>query len=183
MDIGAMSERPFQKLFQVDVVVSAVAVSLMLLIYYTAVGFGPISLSAVFGFSTKDANGLLNWNWGFNVIAVILVGMLSDLVRVRKPFMVIGGVGGAAMIVVYLEQAGHHPGYYTLALILAMLSLFLGIAYTPWMASFTETVEARNPALTATGLAIWGWIIRVVIFVAFLIVPHVITSVSPLVDY
>ncbi len=32
------------------------------------------------------------------------------------------------------------------------------MAYTPWMASFTEIVEARNPALTATGLAIWGWI-------------------------
>ena len=47
---------------------------------------------------------------------------------------------------------------------LALLSLGLGIAYTPWMASFTETVEARNPALIATGLAIWGWIIRIVVF-------------------
>ena len=183
LDIGALLHRPFRQLFKVDVVVSAIAVSVMLLTYYTAVAFGLIYLSAVFGFSTKNANGLLNWNWGFNVIAVILVGMLSDLVRVRKPFMVLGGAGAAVMTVVYLEQAGHHPGYYTLALILALLSLFIGIAYTPWMASFTETVEARNPALTATGLAIWGWIIRVVVFVAFLIIPHVITSVSPLVDY
>jgi MFS family permease len=183
LDVGALLHRPFRQLLKVDVVVSAIAVSVMLLIYYTAVGFGLIYLSAVFGFSTKDANGLLNWNWGFNVIAVILVGLLSDLVRVRKPFMVIGGVGGAIMTVVYLEQAGHHPGYYTLAVILALLSLFLGIAYTPWMASFTETVEARNPALIATGLAIWGWVIRVVIFVAFLIVPHIITSVTPLVTY
>ena len=183
LDVGAMLHRPFRQLFKVDVVVSSIAVSLMLIIYYTAVAFGLIYLVTVFGFSTKNANGLLNWNWGFNVIAVILVGMLSDLVRVRKPFMVIGGVGAAIMTVVYLEQAGHHPGYYTLALILAMLSLFIGIAYTPWMASFTETVEARNPALTATGLAIWGWIIRFVVFAAFMIVPHVITSVSPLVDY
>jgi hypothetical protein len=183
LDVGAMLHKPFRQLFKVDVVVSAIAVALLLIIYYTAVGFGLIYLATVFGFSTKNANGLLNWNWGFNVIAVILVGMLSDLVRVRKPFMVIGGVGAAVMTVVYLEQAGHHPGYYTLALILAMLSLFLGIAYTPWMASFTETVEARNPALTATGLAIWGWIIRVVVFTAFMIIPHVITSVSPLVDY
>jgi MFS family permease len=183
LDVGAMLHRPFRQLFKADVVVSAIAVSAMLLIYYTAVAFGLIYLATVFGFSTKNANGLLNWNWGFNVIAVILVGMLSDLVRVRKPFMVIGGVGAAIMTVIYLEQAGHHPGYYTLALILAMLSLFIGIAYTPWLASFTETVEARNPALTATGLAIWGWIIRVVVFAAFLIVPHVITAVSPLVDY
>jgi MFS family permease len=183
LNIAEMLHKPFRQLLKVDVVVSAVAVSALLLIYYTAVGFGLIYLATVFGFSTKNANGLLNWNWGFNVIAVILIGMLSDLVRVRKPFMVIGGVGAAVMTVIYLEQAGHHPGYYTLALIVAMLSLFLGIAYTPWMASFTETVEARNPALTATGLAIWGWTIRVVVFVAFLIIPHVITSVSPLVDY
>jgi MFS family permease len=183
LDVGALLHRPFRQLFKVDVVVSAIAVALMLLIYYTAVGFGLIYLATVFGFSTKNANGLLNWNWGFNVIAVILVGMLSDLVRVRKPFMVIGGVGAAVMTVVYLEQAGHHPGYYTLALIVAMLSLFLGIAYTPWMASFTETVEDHNPALIATGLAIWGWIIRMVVFTAFLIIPHVITSVTPLVDY
>ena len=59
----------------------------------------------------------------------------------------------------------------------------VGLVYAPWMASFTETVEPRNPALTATGLAIWGWIIRVVVFVAFLIIPHVITAVTPLVNY
>ena len=183
LNVETMLHRPFRQLLKVDVVVSAVAVSVMLLIYYTAVGFGLIYLSTVFGFSTKDANGLLNWNWGFNVIAVILIGMVSDLARVRKPFMVVGGIGAAAMTVVYLEQAGHHPGYYTLAVMLALLSLFLGIAYTPWMASFTETVEARNPALIATGLAIWGWILRVVVFIAFLIIPVVITSVTPLVNY
>ena len=140
----------------------------MLLIYYTAVLASVIYLTTVFGFSLKNANGLGNWNWGFNVIAVILVGFISDRFRVRKPFMVIGGVLAAVMTVIYLEQAGHHPGYYTLALMLALLSLGLGIAYTPWMASYTETVEARNPALIATGLAIWGWIIRVVVFVAYL---------------
>ncbi|HMH90396.1 MAG TPA: hypothetical protein VK586_04850, partial [Streptosporangiaceae bacterium] len=43
--------------------------------------------------------------------------------------------------------------------------------------------EARNPALIATGLAIWGWIIRIVIFVAFLIIPAVVNSVTPLVNY
>jgi len=51
------------------------------------------------------------------------------------------------------------------------------------MASYTETVEARNPALTATGLAIWGWIIRIVVFVAYLLIPVVINTVTPLVNY
>jgi len=64
-----------------------------------------------------------------------------------------------------------------------VLSLGLGIAYTPWMASFTETVEAVNPALTATGLAIWGWILRVVVFASFLVIPAIVNSVTPLVNY
>jgi hypothetical protein len=137
----------------------------------------------VFGFSVKDANGLGNWNWGFNVIAVLAIGIISDRFRVRKPFMVIGGVLAAIMLVIYLNEAGKHPSYYTMAILLALLAFGLGVAYTPWMASFTETVEARNPALTATGLAIWGWILRVVVFASFLLIPVVINSVTPLVNY
>src|ERR1044071_9307181 len=167
LDIAAALKNPFRQLLKPDVVVSAV-------------GFSVIYLTTVFGFSLKDANGLGNWNWGFNVIAVILIGVISDRFRVRKPFMVIGGIGAAIMVIVYLLQAGHHPSYYTLAAILAVSSFFLGVAYTPWMASFTETVEARNPALTATGLAIHGWIIRVVVFLSFLLIPVVINSVTPL---
>ena len=183
IDIEAALRHPFRQLLKPSIIVSAIAVSVMLLIYYTSVAFSLIYLNSVFGFSVKDANGLGNWQWGFNVIAVILIGVISDRFRVRKPFMVIGGVVAAVMTVVYLEQAGHHPGYYTLAIILAVLSLGLGIAYTPWMASFTETVEARNPALTATGLAIWGWILRVVVFASFLIIPAIVNSVTPLVNY
>jgi MFS family permease len=182
-DIATALRHPFRQLLKPDIIISAFAVSVMLLIYYTAVAFAVIYLTTVFGFSVKNANGLGNWNWGFNVIAVVLIGIISDRFRVRKPFMVIGGVVAAVMTVVYLEQAGHHPSYYTLAIILAVLSLGLGVAYTPWMASFTETVEARNPALTATGLAIWGWIVRVVVFISFLIIPVVVTSVTPLVNY
>src|SRR5712691_5407292 len=182
-DIDAALRHPFRQLLKPDIIVSSIAVSIMLLIYYTAVGFAVIYLTTVFGFSLKDANGLGNWNWGFNVIAVIAIGMISDRFRVRKPFMVIGGVLAAIMTVIYLEQAGHHPSYYTLAIMLALLSLGLGIAYTPWMASFTETTEARNPALIATGLAIWGWIIRIIVFLAYLLLPLVINSVTPLVNY
>jgi MFS transporter, ACS family, D-galactonate transporter len=182
-DIANALKHPFRQLLKPDVVVSAFAVSVMLLIYYTAVGFSVIYLTTVFGFSVKDANGLGNWNWGFNVIAVILIGVVSDRLRVRKPFMLLGAGAAVVTTILYLLQAGHHPSYYTLAAILAIGSFFLGVAYAPWMASYTETVEARNPALIATGLAIWGWIIRIVVFVAFLIIPAVINSVTPLVAY
>jgi MFS transporter, ACS family, D-galactonate transporter len=183
LDIEAALRNPWRQLLKFDIIISAFAVAVMLLIYYTAVGFSVIYLETVFGETAKNANGLGNWNWGFNAIGVILIGVISDRFRVRKPFMVVGGVLAAVMIVLYLMEAGKHPGYYTLAIMLALLAFGLGIAYTPWMASFTETVEDRNPALIATGLAIWGWIIRVVVFASFLLIPAVINTVTPLVDY
>jgi MFS family permease len=183
LNVESMLEHPFRQLLKVDVVVSSLAISIFLLIYYSAVAFLVIYMTTVFGFTVKQANGLGNWEWGFNIVAVILIGIVSDALRVRKPFMVVGGVAAAVMTVVYLLQFGHHPSYYTMAIILAVLSFCLGVAYVPWMASFTETVEARNPALTATGLAIWGLIIRIVVFVAYLIIPLIITSVTPLVNY
>jgi MFS family permease len=183
LNVESMLEHPFRQLLKADVLVSSLAISIFLLIYYTAVGFLVIYMTTVFGFTVKNANGLGNWEWGFNIVAVVLVGIISDRLRVRKPFMLVGGIAAAVMTVIYLLQFGHHPSYYTMAIILAALSFCLGIAYVPWMASFTETVEARNPALTATGLAIWGWIIRVVVFASFLIIPVVINSVTPLVSY
>lgn len=183
LDIESALRNPWRQLLKPDVVVSALGISIFLLIYYTAVGFGLIYFVTVFGFSVKDGNGLGNWNWGFNVVAVILFGIISDRLRVRKPFMIGGGIAAAVMMIIYLEQAGHHPSYYSLAIIVAALSFCLGVAYVPWMASFTETVEARNPALTATGLAIWGWIIRVIVFVSYMILPSVINTVTPLVQY
>ncbi len=100
--------------------------------------------------------------------------------------MVIGGVGAAVMLVLFLLQSkvgARIRASRTIAAILAIMLFFLGVAYTPWMASFTETVEHRNPAAVATGLAIWGWIIRVVVFASSLLLLVVINSVTPLVNY
>jgi MFS family permease len=183
IDIEASLRNPWGQLLKADVVISAVGISVFLLIYYTSVGFALVFFTTALGFTVHDGNALGNWNWGFNVIAVIMFGFISDRLRVRKPLMIAGGIGSAIMIVIYLEQIGHQPGYYDIAVILAALAFCLGVAYVPWMASFTETVEARNPALTATGLAIWGWIVRVTVFASYLILPAVVNTVTPLVNY
>ncbi|MDQ6839402.1 MAG: MFS transporter [Actinomycetota bacterium] len=183
LNIEEALRKPFRQMLHADVLASALGIAVFLLIYYTAVAFFTTYFVTTFGFTLSQANGLGNWNWGFNLLALVIIGALSDKIRVRKPFMIVGGVGSAVMIVVFLRLATHpHTGYYHLAVVLLILAVFLGIAYTPWMASFTETVESHNPALTATGLAVWGWIIRVVIFVAYIILPHVVTSTNALVN-
>jgi MFS family permease len=185
IDVEASLRNPWRQLVKPDILISATGISVFLLIYYTAVGFGVIFFSTVYGFNLNDANGIGNWNWAADVIAVIAFGIISDKLRVRKPFMIVGGVASAVMLVLYINSINNttHENYYSLVATVALLSFFLGVAYVPWMASYTETVEHHNPALTATGLAIWGWIIRVVVTVAYLILPVVVHSATPLVTY
>jgi len=96
--------------------------------------------------------------------------------------MVLGAVGAIVMTIIFLNL-GANTGYSTFATVISIQAVFLGIAYAPWMASFTETVERHNPALIATGLAVWGWIIRAVIAISILILPSVVSSMTPLVTY
>ena len=183
IDVQASLKSPFRQMLKPDIVLSAFAISVFLIIYYLAVGFFPVYFQTIFGFSQQDANGLGNWNWAFNAVALLLIGFASDKVMVRKPFMIAGALGAIVMTIIFLSRATHpHTSYYTFVVIVSLLAVFLGVAYAPWMASFTETVERRNPALTATGLAVWGLIIRIVIAVSVFFVPHVVDTVTTLVD-
>jgi hypothetical protein len=80
-------------------------------------------------------------------------------------------------------QAGHpHAGYYANVLVVVLLGTAIACAYAPWMAGYTEQVESHNPALAATGLAVWGWILRLVVAASFLVLPWVITTSTTLVN-
>ena len=184
IDLSESLRHPWRQMLHWDIVGSAFAIAVFLIIYYTAVGFFTVYFTSLFGFSLAQANGIGNWFWAFDAGALIVVGVISDVVGVRKPFMVIGAVGAIVMTIIFGSLAGNaHTGYYTFALVISLLAVFLAIAYAPWMASFTETVERRNPALTATGLAVWGWIIRAVIALSIFILPFVVGSMTPLVSY
>ncbi|WP_051581433.1 MFS transporter [Pseudonocardia acaciae] len=173
---------PWRQVLHLDVIASALGVSVMLLIYYTMVAFFTVYVVIMFGFDLAAANALGNWAWGADAVALLVAGYLSDKLRVRKPFMLAGGIGGAVMVVVFGLQAGQHPSFGTLALIVSLLYVTLAFAYASWMAAFTETVEARNPALIGTGLAVWGWLLRLVVTASFLLIPLVVNTVTTLVE-
>jgi MFS family permease len=178
------TSRPWRQMMHLNIVGSAFAIGVFLILYYTAVGFFTVYFTTIFGFTLAKANGIGNWFWGLDAIALILVGVASDKLRVRKPFMVVGAVGAIAMAVVFLTRATHpSTSYGSFVVIISLLAVFMGIAYAPWMASFTETVEQRNPALMATGLAVFGWVIRAVVAVSIFVLPFVVSSVTPLVQY
>jgi len=188
IDADAAVRHPWRQMLKFDVILSAIAVSVMLLIFFTASGFFTIFIATAFHrgtstFSLTQANGIDTWIWGVDCVGLIVFGLLSDLVRVRKPFMIVGAVGGLVMMVVLIVATGHpDTGYYTLVWITCVLFLFTAMAYATWMASFTETVEARNPALVATGLAVWGGVLRFVVAVSIFVLPFVVTTAGTLVN-
>jgi hypothetical protein len=97
--------------------------------------------------------------------------------------MLVGAICTMVMMGFLIVQTGHpHTGYYSNVLVIVLLALSIALAYAPWMANYTEQVESHNPALTASGLAVWGWILRITVALSFLVLPHVITTSTVLVD-
>ncbi|MFE0105320.1 nitrate/nitrite transporter [Streptomyces sp. NPDC059009] len=184
IDPEAARRGEWRQMMHLDIVGSAFAVAAFLLLYYAAVGNLVVYFATTFGYTEQRTNALANWYWAANAIALVVVGLLSDRLKVRKPFMIVGAVGTIAMTAVFASRATHAgTDYYTFAWLFVGIGVFSGVTYAPWMASFTETVEKRNPAATAAGLAVWGWIVRIVVAVSAAFIPVVVTSVTPLVEH
>ena len=177
------SQNPFRQMLKLDIIGSSMGISLFLLFYYTAVVFLPVFFQTVQGFTASESNSLLNYLWISTALSMVFVGMLSDRLRVRKPFMLVGVIATVAIDSVFFAKVGNGaPSFSSIATILTFSGIWSGVVYVPWMASFTETVERRNPALMATGLGIWGWLLRLVVAAAVITLPHLIPSVTPLVQ-
>jgi MFS family permease len=173
----------WRQMLRVDIIGPAFAVSVFLLFYYIAVGLFVVFFATIFGYSEARANGLGNWYWSVQSIALILTGLLSDWLKVRKPFMIVGGIVSAIGVALF-AQATTDPSttYRHFVYLILLISIGSAIAFAAWMASFTETVEKHNPAATATGLAVWGATLRTVVVVALIGLIYAIPAASTLVD-
>ena len=183
VDVEEKLRRPWAQVLHRDILLPAVAIGAFLIIYYLAVGFFPVFFQTVFGYSQSKANSLGNWFWGFDAAALVIVGVLSDRLRVRKPFMALGAVMAIVFTTIFaIVSTNHATSYGTFRVLMIGIAVSLATAFAPWMAAFTETVERHNPALIAHGLAVWGWIVRIFIAVTIFFVPHVVNTVTPLVE-
>jgi MFS transporter, ACS family, D-galactonate transporter len=173
----------WRQMLRLDIIGPSFAISVFLLFYYIAVGLFVVFFATIFGYSEARANSLGNWYWGFQCIALVLTGILSDWLRVRKPFMVVGGVISAVGVALF-AIATTHPSttYYHFVWIILLISIGSAIAFASWMAGFTETVEKHNPAATATGLAVWGATLRTVVVLALIGLIYAIPAASTLVN-
>ncbi|MFQ6396580.1 MFS transporter [Nocardia sp. KC 131] len=184
INVGELEQGQWRKMLRLNIVGSALGISLFLAFFYTIVSFLPVYMATNFGFSPAKANALGNWYWTANAVALVLAGIASDKLKVRKPFMIVGAlisIVGMYVFIGYTDKPD--TGYYAFATVFVVIAVGTGIAYSTWMASFTETVEAQNPAATAVGLAVWGGTLRGVVTVVLFGLLIVVNAAGPLVNY
>jgi len=178
IDVERSLHHPWKQMLKARVILSALGVSVFLLTYYAFVGYGPILFTNVFGYSLPLANGLLGIYWIVDIGASIVGGIVSDRLEVRKPLMLVFTVATIVVSIIFISRIGQPTSATFMGTLLGLSALTGPIAYVAWMAAFTETLEEVNPALVATGIAIWGFVIRVVVVLSTLGFGLVVTNVQ-----
>jgi hypothetical protein len=98
--------------------------------------------------------------------------------------MLVGAVGSVLALWVFGTLASDlSTSYSTFALIVIPAAAFGVMTNSMWITAFSEAIEAINPALVATGMAIYGWIVRLVAATVLLAVVASVGAASTLVDH
>ena len=163
IDVESALQHPWRQMLKPRLLISSVGISVFLLMYYAAVGYFPLYLNSIFKFTLAEANGLVSVYWAVNVIAAILFGFFSDLLHTRKPFMALGGVTTVIVTILFISRIGVPTSGPLMIVFLSLFGFSLAVGYVTWLALFTENLEEINPALIATGLAVQGSILRLVV--------------------
>ncbi|EFH85546.1 MFS transporter [Ktedonobacter racemifer] len=176
IDPEEATRHPWRQMLNPRLVVSALGISLYLLMYFAAVGFFPLYLSSIFKFSVAQANGLVSIFWLVNVAAAIIIGFISDRTLVRKPYMLFGAIATIIVTLLFISRIGVPTDATLMAVFLSLFGITLAIGYVTWMAAYTETIEDINPALVATGMAVEGFILRMVVVLSTLAFSFVVRN-------
>jgi len=178
IDVEKAIEHPWRQMLHPRLMISAFGISVFLLIYYAAVGFFPLYLTSIFKFSVSEANGLVSVFWIVNVVAAIVIGFISDRSLVRKPYMLAGCIATIIVTLLFISRVGVPTSSGLMVVFLSLFGLTLATGYVTWMAAYTETIEDINPALVATGMAVEGFILRMVVVLSTLAFSFVVTNVQ-----
>ncbi len=176
IDVEAATKHPWRQMMRPRLIVSSVGISLYLLMYFAAVGYFPLYLSSIFKFTVAQANGLVSVFWAVNVVAAIVIGFISDRTLVRKPFMLAGCIATIIVTLLFISRIGVPTSAGLMTVFLSLFGITLAVGYVTWMAAYTETLEDINPALIATGMAVEGFVLRMVVVLSTLAFSFVVRN-------
>lgn len=158
-DAAVATRRPWRQMLQPAILVSALGYGLYHVPRYTFNAFLPTYLNGALGLPLAQANGIASFFGVAFIAGSLLVGLYSDRLQVRKPFICCGTVAVGLLLLFFMTLT---PGADVGLLIATLIGLSLAQAMgnVSWLAAYTETAEEINPALIGTALAIQGALLR-----------------------
>jgi MFS family permease len=115
-----------------------------------------LMFTEAFHYSPAEAARLNEYFWLTNLGVLVITGLVSDRLQTRKPIAIFGGILAALLMAWWIPTFGHELPRSTMVMVASLMGCFLAIAYVPWAAQFSETLEDVSPALQATGWAFFG---------------------------
>jgi sugar phosphate permease len=165
--LPAASELPsstgdaFRRLLgHMEVWLLVVGVAANLTLYIAIQGLGPLMFTESFHYTPAEAAKMNEYFWLANLGALVLTGLVSDRLQTRKPIAIFGAVLACILMYWWIPKFGSDLPRGTMIMVASLMGCFLAIAYVPWAAQFSETLEDVSPALQATGWAFFGLVAR-----------------------
>jgi nitrate/nitrite transporter NarK len=118
--------------------------------------FGPLMFTESFHYTPADAASMCAYFWLGNMGALVLIGLVSDRLQMRKPFAVLGAILTSGLLIWWIPTFGEALPRHTMTIVATILGIFLAIGTVPWAAQYSESLEEISPALHATGWAFYG---------------------------
>jgi MFS family permease len=129
-------------------------------LYIAIQAFGPLMFTESFHYPPAEAAAMCAYFWLGNMGALIVVGVVSDRLQLRKPIAILGAILAAGLLLWWIPSFGEALPRSTMTVVATILGCFLAILSVPWAAQYSEALEEISPALQATGWAFYGLITR-----------------------
>jgi len=135
--------------------------------------FGPLMFSQAFHFSRPAAAAMTTNFWTANLLMLVPAGVLSDLLRMRKPLSIL--LAGVTLLILVWWLRNFYPplSHIQLASVTLILGGVSASAFIPWCALYSEYLEDLSPSLQATGWSFFQMSYRLWIVVSGLMLPYV----------
>jgi MFS family permease len=134
--------------------------TISLSLYIAIQAFGPLMFTESFHYTPADAASMNAYFWLGNMGALIVIGVISDRLQLRKPIAVLGALLTSILLVWWIPSFGETLPRGTMTIVATLLGCCLAIASVPWAAQYSEALEDVSPALQATGWAFYALMVR-----------------------
>ncbi len=134
--------------------------TISLSLYIAIQAFGPLMFTESFHYTPAAAAAMCAYFWLGNMGALIVTGIISDRLQMRKAIAILGATLTCALLAWWVPTFGEALPRNTMTIVATLLGCCLAITSVPWAAQYSESLEEISPALQATGWAFYGLITR-----------------------